>query len=414
MAGPTKFNAISSPRQSLGFEVGSQMDFDLDDQQRLLKESVDRLIADRYDFSKRVRYMAEPNGWSAEMWSRYAEMGLLGLPFAEADGGFGGGPVETMIVMEAFGRGLVLEPYFATVVLCGALLRHVAGRSQRAAWVPRITEGALKLAFAHAERQSRYALGDVTTHARRSAERWRIDGSKSVVVHGDVADALLVTARISGGQRDPAGVGLFLVDAKASGVTRRAYPTQDGLRAAEIVFENALAEPLGDPAGSLGAIERARDDAIAALCAEAVGAMSVSLDLTVSYLKTRRQFGRAIGEFQALQHRAVDMYILVEQARSMALLATMALTEEEVATRRATISAAKAYIGRASRRLGQEAVQLHGGIGMTMEYDIGHYFKRLTMIDLMFGDVDSHVTEVARLGGLIGERGNSAMAASHA
>lgn len=390
------------------------MDFDLDEQQKLLKQSVDRLIADHYDFAKRSRYMAEPDGWSAQMWSRYAEMGLLGLPFAEADGGFGGGPVELMIVMEAFGRGLVLEPYLATVVLGGALLRHLAPDSQRGKWVPRITEGAGKLAFAQVERQSRYALADISTRARPAAQGWIIDGSKSVVIHGDVADALLVSARVAGGQRDRDGIGLFLVDGAAPGVTWRAYPTQDGLRAAEIVFEGSPAEPLGEPGSALPGIERAVDETIAALCAEAVGAMAASLDLTVGYLKTRRQFGRAIGEFQALQHRAVDMYVLVEQARSMALLATMAAFDGDATSRRSTISAAKAFIGRTSRRLGQEAVQLHGGIGMTMEYGIGHYFKRLTMIDLMFGDADSHLAEVARLGGLIGDRRDSVQEPIHA
>ncbi len=390
------------------------MDFDLDDEQRLLKQSVDRLIADHYDFSKRSRYMAEPDGSSAQMWSRYAEMGLLGLPFAEAEGGFGGGPVELMIVMEAFGRGLVLEPYFATVVLCGALLRHAATGAQRAPWVAGIADGTSKLAFAQMERQSRYALADVSTRARTTPQGWNINGSKSVVIHGDVADALLVSARVAGDQRDRNGVGLFLVDARASGVVRRAYPTQDGLRAAEIVLENAPAVALGEPGTAVHAIEHAVDEAIAALCAEAVGAMAASLDLTVGYLKTRRQFGRAIGEFQALQHRAVDMYVLVEEARSMALLATMAAAERNATSRRATISAAKAFIGRASRHLGQEAVQLHGGIGMTMEYSIGHYFKRLTMIDLMFGDADNHVAEVARLGGLVGERTDPVQDSIHA
>jgi pimeloyl-CoA dehydrogenase small subunit len=380
------------------------MDFDLNEEQRLLKQSVDRLIADHYDFAKRSRYSAEPEGWSAQMWSRYAEMGLLGLPFAEADGGFGGGPVETMIVMEALGRGLVLEPYFATVVLCGALLRHAATDAQRAPWVSSIADGTNRLAFAQVERQSRYVLADVSTRARPTSQGWSVDGAKSVVVHGDAAHALLVSARVAGDQRDRNGIGLFLVDAGAPGVVRRAYPTQDGQRAAEIIFENAPAIALGDPGTAIHAIEHAVDEAIAGLCAEAVGAMAASLDLTVAYLKTRRQFGRAIGEFQALQHRAVDMYVLVEQARSMALLATMAANERDATSRRATISAAKAFIGRASRRLGQEAVQLHGGIGMTMEYSIGHYFKRLTMIDLMFGDADSHVAEVARLGGLIEDR----------
>jgi len=378
------------------------MDFDFNEEQRLLKESVERLITDQYDFAKRGRIAQEPNGWSAEMWSRFAEMGLLGMPFGEADGGFGGGPVETMIVMEAFGRGLVLEPYFASVVLGGGLVRHAASDAQKKALIPGIAKGSRKLAFAQIERESRYDLTDIATRAFRTARGWTIDGAKSLVLHGDVADTILVSARVAGERRDRNGVGLFLVDGDAPGVVRRGYPTQDGLRAAEIAFEGAPAEALGEPGTAIAAIERAVDEAIAALCAEAVGAMAAALELTVGYLKTRRQFDRAIGEFQALQHRAVDMYVLVEQARSMALLSTMVAGDADAKTRRPTICAAKAHIGRASRRLGQEAVQLHGGIGMTMEYSVGHYFKRLTMIDLMFGDADSHIAEVARLGGLIG------------
>jgi len=377
------------------------VDFDLTDEQRLLKDSVDRLIADRYGFEQRKKYLAEPDGWSRDAWSQYAELGLLGLPFAEQHGGFGGGAVETMIVMEAFGRGLILEPYFATVVLGGGLIRRAASPAQQAELLPRIAQGLLKLTLAHLERQSRWNLADITTTARQDGPIWVLNGAKGVVLHGDCADRLLVTARVAGARQDRDGVGLFLIDAAGPGVTRRGYPTQDGLRAAEIEFAAAGgAVPLGEPRQALSAIEQVVDEAIAALCAEAVGAMAAMQEITLDYLKTRQQFGRPIGQFQALQHRAVDLLTAVEQARSMTLFATMMSGDPDPTERRRAISAAKVQIGRSGHQVGQEAIQLHGGIGMTMEYKVGHYFKRMTMIDQMFGDADHHLGTLARLGGL--------------
>ena len=379
------------------------MDFDLSEEQRLLKDSVERLVADQYDFEQRKKYMAEPDGFSASLWSQYAELGLLALPFEESLGGFGGGAVEMMIVMEAFGRGLILEPFFATVVLGGGLVNRAGSEAQRAAMIPQIAQGKLKLAFAHIERHSRWNLADVATTAREQDGGWVLDGAKGVVLHGDSADKLLVTARVSGGQRDRDGIGLFLVDGGAQGVSRRGYPTQDGLRAAEVTLSGALAEPLGEPGAALPVVERVVDSAIAALCAEAVGVMAAMQETTLEYLKTRQQFGRPIGDFQALQHRAVDMFTAVEQARSMALLATVMAGEEDEAERRKSLSAAKVQIGRSGRHVGQEAIQLHGGIGVTMEYKVGHYFKRMAMIDQMFGDADHHLAALARAGGLFGE-----------
>jgi pimeloyl-CoA dehydrogenase small subunit len=382
------------------------MDFDLTDEQRLLKDSVDRLIADQYQFEQRKKYLAQPDGWSREAWQQFAELGLLGLPFAEQFGGFGGGPVETMIVMEAFGRGLVLEPYFATVILGGGLLRHAATQAQQQALIPEIAQGKLKLAFAHVERQSRYDLADVATTARRDGAAWVLDGAKSVVLHGDCADRLLVTARTAGDRRDRAGIGLFLVDPSASGVTRRGYPTQDGLRAAELTLSGvrvSAGDILGDPGAALPVIEHVADEAIAALCAEAVGAMQVMHETTLEYLKTRQQFGRPIGQFQVLQHRSVDMLVALEQARSMAMFAAVMAAEENATERRRAMAAAKVQIGRSGKHIGQEAIQLHGGIGMTMEYKVGHYFKRMTMIDMLFGDADTHLATLARLGGLFGK-----------
>jgi pimeloyl-CoA dehydrogenase small subunit len=375
------------------------MDFDLDDSQRLLQESLDRLIAERYAFEQRRTYGQSPEGWSRERWTHYAELGLLGLPFAEEYGGSAGGAVETMLVMEAFGRALALEPYLATIVLGGGFVRHGGSAAQRAALIPRLADGSLILAFAHTERQSRYDLADVATTASRDGQGWRIDGEKGVVLHGDSADTLIVTARTGGGRRERDGIGVFLVDAAARGVTRRGYPTQDGLRAAEIAFSGVEVGPqdvLGEPGAALPLVEQVVGEAIAALCAEAVGAMTAMHALTLDYLKTRRQFGREIGNFQVLQHRAVDMLIALEQARSMAMYATMMAGEEDAAERRRALSAAKAQIGRSGRLVGQQAIQLHGGIGMTMEYKVGHYFKRVTMIDAMFGDADHHLRALAR------------------
>ena len=379
------------------------MDFDLSDEQRLLKESIDRLFADHYGFERRAAYRASPEGWSRDIWARLAELGLLGLNFEERHGGFGGGAVEAMIVMEALGGALAVEPFLATVIVGGGFLRHGAAPQLQSVLIPRIVAGTLTLALAHTERQSRYDLADVATTARRDGQGWVIDGDKGVVLHGDSADLLIVTARIGGAQRDRDGVGLFLVDAIAPGVSRRGYPTQDGVRAAEISFANVRVDServIGVPGAAMALVDRVVDEAIAALCAEAVGAMAALHALTVEYLKTRRQFGAAIGSFQVLQHRAVEMLMAVEQARSMAMFATMMVAETDAGERRRAMNAAKVQIGRSGRFVGQQAVQLHGGIGMTMEYKGGHYFKRLAMIDASFGDADHHLRELARSGSL--------------
>ncbi len=377
------------------------MDFDLTDEQRLLKDSVDRMIGDLYGFEARRGHRAHPEGWSRAMWHQFAEQGLLGLPFAEDQGGFGGGPVETAIVMEAFGRALVVEPYLATVVMCGGLLRHAASDDQLAELVPAIAAGDRVLAYAHAERQARWSLNDITTQAADDNGLWRITGEKTLVLNGDSADTLIVSARTAGEHRGRHGIGLFLVDADAPGVFRRGYPTQDGGRAAEISLVEAPGRPLGDPAEALVVMERVNDEVIAAVCAEAVGVMDAMHAMTVDYMKTRKQFGRAIGDNQALQHRAVDMYVSLEQARSMAMYATMMAGESDAPERLRAMHAAKVQIGRSGRHIGQESVQLHGGIGVTMEYAVGHHFKRMTMIERGYGDTDSHLAALARLGGLI-------------
>jgi pimeloyl-CoA dehydrogenase small subunit len=380
------------------------MDFDLTEEQRLLKDSVTRLLADRCSFEQRKAFRSKPEGWSRDLWRQYAELGLLGVAFAEADGGFGGGPVETMLIMEALGRVLALEPYLATVVLAGGAIRRAGSTEQRAALLGPIASGELLLGFAHAERQSGFDLFDVGATARKDGAAFILNGEKGLVLHGDAADKLIVSARSAGGRRDLAGIGLFVVDAKAPGVSRRSYPTQDGLRAAEVTLADVRVEAqdaLGDPEGALPVIERVVDEAIAAVCAEAVGAMSEALEMTVDYLKTRKQFGVPIGSFQALQHRASDMVVALEQARSMMMLATMMADEDNAAERRKAISAAKVQIGRSARFIGQQAIQLHGGIGMTMEYKLGHLFKRLTMIDIAFGDADHHIERLGAGDGLL-------------
>src|SRR2546425_6700911 len=303
------------------------MDFDLSEEQRLLKESIDGLLTDSYDFDARKKYQKEKGGWSKAVWSKLAEQGLLGLPFAEADGGFGAGAVETMIVMEALGKALVLEPYLATVVIGGGFLRHGGSAEQKAAHIPGIIDGSKTFAFAQLEKNSRYDLADVSTTAKKKGAGWVIDGEKFVVLNGENADTLIVTARTKGSQRDASGIGVFLVPGNAKGVARKTYPTQDGLHAADISFtgvEVGADAAIGDPENALPLIERVVDDARTALCAEAVGIMDESLKTTVEYLKTRTQFGVPIGTFQTLQHRAADMFVALEQARSMSMFATMA------------------------------------------------------------------------------------------
>jgi len=374
------------------------MDFTLSDEQRLLKDSVDRLMADRYAFDQRKGYFKEAGGWSKALWSQYAELGLLGLPFAEAYGGFGGGAVEVMLVMESFGRALILEPYLATVVLGGTAVRLGGSEAVKLRVLPAIADGTMKLAFAHGERQARYDVTDVMTTAKQNGSGWVLDGAKSVVAHGDGAHRLIVSARVSGERDDPNGIGLFLVDGKASGVARRSYPMRDGTRAAEIALsgvEVARADALSEPGHGFPIIERVVEAGIAATSAEAVGAMEAMHAMTLEYLKTRQQFGRPIGQNQVLQHRAAEMLIELEQGRSMAMLAAIMVDEPDPAERARNIAMAKVGVGQASRFVAQNAIQLHGGIGMTEEYAVGHYFRRCMVIEHLFGDPTYHLSRLA-------------------
>jgi pimeloyl-CoA dehydrogenase small subunit len=377
------------------------MDFGLSDEQKLLKESVESLLSDRYGFEARKGYAQERDGFSRAMWAQYAELGLLALPFEEKYGGIAGSAVDTMLVMEAFGRALVIEPYVATVVLSGSLLRLGGSDKQRDAYLPKIAGGELTMAFAHSEPQARYTLSDVKTTARKDGDGYVLDGAKTLVLHGDSANAFIVSARVNGNQRDTSSLALFIVDANAKGLTCRGYATNDGQRAAELMLSNVRV-PAGAALGVTGdafpLFEKVIDIAIAAQCAEAVGAMSVMHEMTVDYLKTRKQFGVPIGNFQVLQHRAAEMLIALEQARSMTMLAAMTAEDDDAIARRKAISAAKVQICNSGRIVGQQATQLHGGIGMTMEYAVGHYFKRVTAIAATFGDATHHLDILARAG----------------
>jgi pimeloyl-CoA dehydrogenase small subunit len=377
------------------------MDFDFSDDQKLLKESVGKLIASRYgDFEKRKGYQTHANGFDPAVWAEYAEAGILSLPFPEEQGGFGGGPVETMIVMEEMGTALAVEPYLACVVLAGAVLKYGKAEDK----IPEIATGEAIVALANIERSSRYDLNDVSLPAKLDGAEYVLEGEKSVVLGGGAADYFIVATRTSGNRRDADGITLLLVDAKSPGISRRGYPTQDGQHAAEVSFGSVrvpVANVIGEVGKGLPILARAVDEAIAGLCAEAVGAMDALVKMTVEYLKTRKQFGVAIGSFQALQHRSVDMLVMLEQARSMAIYAALSVDDADAVARGNAISAAKVQIGRSAKFIGQQAIQLHGGIGVTMEYKAGHYFKRLTMIEQMFGDSDYHMRRLAASGAAI-------------
>jgi pimeloyl-CoA dehydrogenase small subunit len=377
------------------------MDFELSSEQQLLKDSADRLIADRYDMRARGKILESETGWSREIWSTLAELGFLGLPFKAEDGGFDGGPVEQMLVLEAFGRGLLVEPYLATVVLGGSAITLAADPARRTEILGSVAAGERLLAFAHGERHSRYRLRQVETTARREGGHWVLNGEKTTVIHGGEAESLIVSARTGGGKDDEEGISLFLVPADAPGITVRSFPTIDGMRGADIAFRSVELPAdalLGEADRAYGVIEHVEQHGIAAVAAEGLGAMQAALDMTVEYLKTRTQFGRPIGDFQVLQHRAADMYVAVEEARSIAIYAAMMVSEPDPTIRRHAMATAKAQIGHSAREVGQGGVQLHGGIGITEEYAVGHYFKRLSMIERQFGDAEHHMSLLAAMG----------------
>jgi pimeloyl-CoA dehydrogenase small subunit len=374
------------------------MDFEPSDDQRLLVESVSRMLADNYSFAQRKSYAQLEGGYSPAIWSQFAEQGLLGLPFAEEYGGFGGTAQEVMLVMQAFGRVLVLEPYLPTVVLAGAAINHAGSADQKAALLPAIAEGNLKLSVAHSERQARYDLTDVVTSAKRANGGWVLEGSKTVVSHGEAADKIIVSARTEGDRHDESGITLFLVDANAAGVARRGYVSRDDSRAADVSFSNvhvADADVLGGVGQGLATIRHVQESGIAAIGGETVGAMEAMNDMTLEYSKTRVQFGNPIGTYQVVQHRMADMFMAQEQGRSMAMLATMSIDNPDPEERAHDIALAKVGIGQAGRYVSQSAIQMHGGIGMTEEYAVGHYFRRCMVMERLFGDPSYWLNKLA-------------------
>ena len=376
------------------------MNFSLNEEQRLLKDSAERFVRESCSLDQRRALVSSEIGYSERSWRQMADLGWLGVNVPEAYGGIGGGPVETMVLMEAFGAGLVPEPFFPSVVLGGNLVAMAGSEAQKQAILPALVAGELKLAFAWIEAQAGYDLFDVGTTAQRRDRGYVINGAKGVVLGAATAGKLIVSARTGGGSRDRDGIGLFLVDRGASGVKLRDYRTVDGLRAAEVAFEDVTVSDdavLGDPQDALPVIEAAAERAIAALCAEAVGVMDVIVASTAEYLKTRKQFGRPIGAFQVLQHQFADMLMASEEARSMMYVATLRLGEPDARLREKAISGAKHLVGKHGRLIGQRAIQLHGGMGMTEEMAVGHYFKRLTMIDVMFGGEAYHLRRYASL-----------------
>jgi pimeloyl-CoA dehydrogenase small subunit len=374
------------------------MNFELSEEQQMLAETIKRFVATHYNFDARAKILASPAGHSEDVWAAIAEMGLLGLPFAEAHGGFGGTTVDVMLVMEAIGEGLLVEPYLATVGIGGRFVARAGRKGQQDRILPALIQGKHKLAFAHTEPGARYDLRQVGLRAGRSGEGWVLDGDKRMVLHGGGADTLVVSARTAGGDTDAAGITLFLVPRTAAGVSVKESRTIDNLRTADIRFAGVDVGPdavLGRDGEGFPVVEEVVDYATALLCAEAVGAIRYANEATLDYLKTRRQFGVPIGSFQALQHRMVEMMISYEQARSMAYLACVKIDTADVAERRRVISAAKIKIADACRHVSQEAVQLHGGMGMTEELKISHTFRRLTMLAQTFGDAEHHLERFA-------------------
>ena len=377
------------------------MDFSFSAEQTLLQDSIEKFIQKDYAFEARQKIVKEELGYSASHWQTFAELGWLGVPFDEADGGFGGSAIEAIIMMEGFGKGLVVEPYVATVVMAGGALKVAATAAQKERYLVGVIDGSTQGALAYAEPQGRFNLADLTTQAAAAdSGGWVLNGYKAVVLNGPSADFLIVSARTSGDQRDVDGVSLFVVPANADGISRRDYPTVDAFRASEITFDSVAlpAESLLGAAGEgLGVIEQVIDEAILAVGAEAVGCMEVLYKATVEYCKTREQFGQPIGKFQVLQHRMVDMFMEHEQAKSLMFMAAMRMAEGYGDEAKKAVSAFKVQVGKSGRFVGQSAVQLHGGMGMTEELSIGHYFKRLTMIDTLFGNVDFHLKRFGAL-----------------
>jgi alkylation response protein AidB-like acyl-CoA dehydrogenase len=376
------------------------MDFSFSEEQGLLQDSVQRYIQNSYTFDARQKLLKTEDGFSRENWATFAELGWLGLPFSEASGGFGGTAVETMIMMEEFGKGLVVEPYVSTVIMAGSVIEAGGTSAHKEGVLAEIIAGTTLASLAYVEPQARFNLADVTTTAKAEGDGYVINGFKGVVLGGPSADVLVIPARTSGDQKDESGITLFLVDASVSGISKRDYPTIDGMQASEINLENVsvpASAVLGEVDKGLALLELGINNGILAVGAEAVGAMEVLYKTTVEYCKTREQFGQPIGKFQVLQHRMVDMFMEHEQAKSLLYMAALRMSEDDEVEALKAVSALKVQVGKGGRFVGQNAIQLHGGMGMTDELNVGHYFKRITAIETLFGNVDHHLKKYSQV-----------------
>ena len=369
------------------------MNFELSDEQKMIQQSVERFVQDNYDLNTRISLSSDNLGYSNDYWKSMAELGWLGLPFDESDGGFGGNQIDVLVIMEQFGKGLVLEPYLASVVMGGGALKKGGTESLKKEILPGLVDGTKQLSFAYAEQQSRFDLEDVITSARKEKDTFILNGQKSMVQNAETADHIVIAARTSGGQIDENGITLFLVDANSERLSMDNFPTVDGLRASEITLKNVSVNAdrvVGNVDEGFEILQSVANDAILALSAEAVGAMEVLYKDTVEYTQQREQFDHPMSEFQVLQHRMVDMFMEYEQCKSMLYRATMESVQDPKAAQR-TIHGLKHLIGKSGLFVGENAVQLHGGMGVTEELRIGHFFKRLLVIDSMFGNADHHL-----------------------
>ena len=375
------------------------MDFTFNEEQSLIQDQVDQFVQKEYDWETRQSLSNSELGFGEDNWKKFAELGWLGISVSEDSGGFGGSAIESMLIMEAFGKGLVVEPFLETVIMAGGLIDDHGSDQQKSSFLEPAIAGEMHLALAYAEPQSRFNLSDVVTEAKADGDNFIINGYKSVVMNGPSADQIIVSARTSGTQLDEHGISLFIIDANASGLDKTNYKTVDGRRASDLTFENVSVSKenlIGDQDKGFEILDSAIDKAILAISAEAVGAMEVLYKTTVEYTKTREQFGTAIGKFQVLQHRMVDMFMEYEQCKSLLYMATMK-HEEKAEDAKKAISGLKYQVGKAGKFIGQQAVQLHGGMGVTDELNVGHYFKRLTTVGTIFGNTDYHLRKYTSL-----------------
>ncbi len=375
------------------------MNFELSEEQKMIQQSVERFVQENYDLTNRVKISSEDPGYSQEYWTAMAELGWLGLAFSEEEGGFGGNQIDTLVLMEQFGKGLVLEPFLANIVLGGGAIKRGGSPAIKESILPNLIEGNLQVTLAYAEEQSRFDIEDVATAAREDGSNFIINGKKSMVLNAESANKIVVVTRTSGSQVDEDGISLFLVDATSKGIERENFPTVDGLRASEITFTDVEVSSdnlIGEKDKGFSILQAVVNDAILALSAEAVGAMEVLYKDTVEYTQQREQFDHPLSDFQVLQHRMVDMFMEYEQCKSLLLRATMETVQDPILAQR-TVHALKHLIGKSGIFVGESAVQLHGGMGVTEELRIGHFFKRLLVIDSQFGNSDFHLDKFTSL-----------------